>query len=112
MRVREAVIDRMKMGKMKYGHGVRIMDDTVTWGTVKNSWLEMASEELLDAIIYVIADYLRTEEKIHDEEAKDELRGAGGVPSYIPEGQDLRVLKVHPNDEGCPCGGTHVNSLD
>ena len=51
MRVREAVIDRMKMGKMKYGHGVRIMDDTVTWGTVKNSWLEMASEELLDAII-------------------------------------------------------------
>jgi len=72
MRVREAVIDRMKMGKMKYGHGVRIMDDTVTWGTVKNSWLEMASEELLDAIIYVIADYLRTEEKIHDEEAKDD----------------------------------------
>ena len=72
MRVREAVIDRMKLGKMKYGHGVRIMDDTVTWGTVKNSWLEMASEELLDAIIYVIADYLRTEEKIHDEEAKDD----------------------------------------
>ena len=72
MHLREAVIDRMKMGKMKYGHGVRIMDDTVTWGTVKNSWLEMASEELLDAIIYVIADYLRTEEKIHDEEAKDD----------------------------------------
>lgn len=72
MRVREAVIDRMKMGKMKYGHGVRIMDDTVTWGTIKNSWLEMASEELLDAIIYVIADYLRTEEKIHDEGAKDD----------------------------------------
>ena len=72
MRVREAVIDRMKMGKMKYGHGVRIMDDIVTWGTVKNSWLEMASEELLDAIIYVIADYLRTEERIHDEEAKDD----------------------------------------
>jgi len=72
MHLREAVIDRMNMGKMKYGHGVRIMDDTVTWGTVKNSWLEMASEELLDAIIYVIADYLRTEEKIHDEEAKDD----------------------------------------
>ena len=45
------------------------------------------------------------------EEAKDELRGAGGVPSYIPEGQDLRIVKLDPNDEGCPCGGTHVNSL-
>jgi hypothetical protein len=72
MSVREAVLGRLHVGKIKYGHGVRVMDDTVTWGTKKNSWLEMASEELLDAIVYVIADYLRTEEKIHDEDARDD----------------------------------------
>ena len=45
----------------------------------------------------------------HD--AQDELKGAGGVPSYIPMGQDLRVLKLVPEDPGCPCGGTHVDSI-
>lgn len=35
----------------------------------------------------------------------------GGVPSYIPQGQDLRVVKLTPEDEGCPCGGTHVKSV-
>jgi Ser-tRNA(Ala) deacylase AlaX len=35
----------------------------------------------------------------------------GGVPSYIPQGQDLRVVKLTPEDEGCPCGGTHVKNV-
>jgi Ser-tRNA(Ala) deacylase AlaX len=35
----------------------------------------------------------------------------GGVPPYIPAGQDLRVVKLTPEDEGCPCGGTHVKSV-
>ena len=72
MTVREHVIKRLDLGRSKYGHGVRVMDDTVTWGTKKNSWLEMASEELLDAIVYVIADYLRTVEQMYDEDAKDD----------------------------------------
>jgi|TARA_B110000858_G_C17559028_1_gene361643 hypothetical protein len=72
MVVREEVIKRLNLGISKYGHGVRVMDDTVTWGTKKNSWLEMASEELLDAIVYVIADYLRTVEQMYDEDAKDD----------------------------------------
>lgn len=50
---------RMAMGKTKYGHGVRVNDDTTTWGTSKNSWMEMAREEFLDAIVYVVADYIR-----------------------------------------------------
>ena len=49
----------MEMGKNKYGHGVRVDDDTTTWGTNENSWMEMAREEFLDAVIYVIADYIR-----------------------------------------------------
>ena len=77
MTVREHVIKRLDLGRSKYGHGVRVMDDTVTWGTKKDSWLEMASEELLDAIVYVIADYLRTVGNdfyclAHEEEAKDD----------------------------------------
>ena len=53
------ILDRLAMGKEKYGHGVRVDDDTTTWGTKENSWMEMAREEFLDAVIYVIADYIR-----------------------------------------------------
>lgn len=42
------------------------------------------------------------------EEANKELEKAGGVPSYIPVGNELRVLKLTEDDHGCPCGGTHV----
>ena len=45
------------------------------------------------------------------DEAGKELAGIGGVPDYIPVGNDLRVLKLTPGDLGCPCGGTHVHSI-
>lgn len=50
---------RLEKGQKEYGHGIRINDDTRTWGTNVNSWKEMALEELLDAIIYLSADNLR-----------------------------------------------------
>ena len=53
------ILDRLTMGKEKYGHGVRVDDDTTSWGTKENSWMEMAKEEFLDAVVYVIADYIR-----------------------------------------------------
>ena len=34
-----------------------------------------------------------------------------GVPPYIPKGQELRVVKLTQDDEGCPCGGTHVKHV-
>jgi Ser-tRNA(Ala) deacylase AlaX len=46
------------------------------------------------------------------EEANTELSLAGGVPSYIPEGESLRVLKLVEGDHGCPCGGTHVDHVN
>jgi hypothetical protein len=55
-----SVDERLELGKKRYGHGVRVNDDTTTWGTVKNSWIDMCREELLDAFIYVIADYIRS----------------------------------------------------
>lgn len=45
------------------------------------------------------------------QEAQKELEKAGGVPDYIPNGQSLRVLKLTPDDLGCPCGGTHVDHI-
>ena len=45
------------------------------------------------------------------EEAGEQLSKAGGVPSYIPAGTPLRVLKLTEDDAGCPCGGTHVQHV-
>ena len=56
---RDLILERLQLGKTKYGHGVRVNDDTVTWGTKKDSWMHMAKEEFLDGMIYVIADYIR-----------------------------------------------------
>lgn len=53
------LLARLELGLKRYNHGVRVDDDTREWGTSKNSWMEMAREELLDAVIYVIADYIR-----------------------------------------------------
>ena len=46
---------RLDKGKKEYGHGVRVRDDTRKYGTLKNSWREMALEEILDAMIYLAA---------------------------------------------------------
>lgn len=45
------------------------------------------------------------------DEANQHLAKAGGVPEYIPKGSDLRVLKLTEDDNGCPCGGTHVQHV-
>jgi ferredoxin-thioredoxin reductase catalytic subunit len=60
MGISEELLERLQLGLKRYNHGVRVDDDTRTWGTQQNSWMEMAKEELLDAIIYTIADYIRS----------------------------------------------------
>jgi len=45
------------------------------------------------------------------DEAGKQLEKAGGMPPYIPEGSDVRVLKLTEDDAGCPCGGTHVGHV-
>ena len=72
MAVLDDVTTRLELGKSKYGHGVRVNMDTTTWGTPKNSWMEMAKEEFLDALVYVAADYIvkgRKETSVSDMEA-------------------------------------------
>ena len=63
--------ERMAIGKERYGHGVRPGDDTTQWGTKTNDWFEMAEEELLDAIMYVCADYKRTIGDLTDVDPSD-----------------------------------------
>lgn len=60
MDARKELTERLKLGLKRYNHGVRVDDDTRTWGTPVDSWIEMAKEEFLDAIIYIIADYIRS----------------------------------------------------
>jgi hypothetical protein len=57
--MQERIKERMKMGLERYGHGIRLEDDTRQWGTRENSWLEMCEEEILDGIIYSISHKLR-----------------------------------------------------
>ena len=59
MGTRVEILGRLELGLKRYKHGVRVNDDTRMWGTPKNSWIDMAREELLDSIIYIVADYIR-----------------------------------------------------
>jgi hypothetical protein len=64
-RILEIIKERMKVGQERYGHGMRIDDDTKQYGTRKNSWTEMGLEEILDLVIYLSAQILR---KLDEEE--------------------------------------------
>jgi len=55
----EAVRARLDLGRERYGHGIRVNDDTTQWGTKTDSWLEMALEEIDDLAIYVAAQLVR-----------------------------------------------------
>ena len=57
--IKKMILERMKIGKKRYGHGIRVWDDTTDWGTKDDSWLEMALEEALDMSIYIASAILR-----------------------------------------------------
>tara|TARA_B100001094_G_scaffold174576_1_gene168801 strand:- start:704 stop:913 length:210 start_codon:yes stop_codon:yes gene_type:complete len=59
----ELITKRMELGQERYGHGVRVNDDTRQWGTKEDSWNEMALEEVLDGMIYMAAQIIRIMEK-------------------------------------------------
>ena len=60
----EIITERMNMGLERYGHGIRIGDNTQQWGTKDDSWEEMALEEALDGMIYLAASILRIKKRI------------------------------------------------
>jgi hypothetical protein len=71
MGILDELTGRLELGLRKYNHGVRVDDDTRDWGTPVNSWLHMAREEFLDAMIYVAADYIRVSGLKRDESEHD-----------------------------------------
>jgi hypothetical protein len=72
MGILDELTGRLELGLRKYNHGVRTDDDTRDWGTPVNSWLRMAREEFLDAMIYVAADYIRKSGLKRDESEEDD----------------------------------------
>jgi hypothetical protein len=61
-----AIADRLEKGKEAYGHELQPLDNTTKWGTHFDSWLEMAEEEIADAIIYVLTNWIRLVENRTD----------------------------------------------
>ena len=62
---------RLALGYKKYGHGVRIHEDTKeAYGMPTNDWLHMGLEELLDGIIYMTAAILRLQDKMEKDKLK------------------------------------------
>lgn len=39
------------------------------------------------------------------------LEQSGGLPSFIPSGSEVRIVKLTPEDMGQLCGGTHVGHI-
>ena len=73
--IMDLIIARLNLGRERYGHGVRVDDDTRQWGTKDNSWEEMAMEEILDCMIYSAASIIRIKKKRQlSLQTKEELR--------------------------------------
>ena len=58
-RILDTIKERMIVGQERYGHGMRIQDDTTQYGTKTDSWTEMGLEEILDLVIYLSAQIIR-----------------------------------------------------
>ena len=87
----EIIKERMEVGIERYGHGLRVEDDTRQWGTKQDSWVEMGLEEVLDNLIYVAAAMLRIENEKKALQAKiDELEKAA---------KELRQAQMKPQVE-------------
>lgn len=54
---------RLVLGRERYGHGVRVDDDTRQFGTNDNNWETMMMEEALDGMIYAAAQLIRLKRK-------------------------------------------------
>jgi len=77
----ELLRSRMKLGAQRYGHGLRVHDNTRKYGTRDDSWEEMCLEELLDATVYLSGAIIRREKgqkydhfRTQDDSVYDEYR--------------------------------------
>lgn len=54
---------RLELGKVRYGHGVVVDQNTTNFGTKEDDWELMALEEMLDGLIYTTASIIRYRRK-------------------------------------------------
>ena len=66
----ELLKERMEMGIDKYGHGVKVNQNTQDFGTKDDDWELMALEEMLDGLIYTTAQIIRYRRKKNLSEEK------------------------------------------
>jgi len=86
MQLLQSVDERLRLGVRRYGHGVRVR-------APKHSWMEMCREELLDAFIYIIADYIRYKGIISNGRDDNELiRSVANNWSEIDSSQHRMLL--------------------
>ena len=64
---------RMEMGVRKYGHGVKVDQNTQDFGTEDDDWELMALEEMLDGLIYTTAQIIRYRRKKNVSEEKKNI---------------------------------------
>ena len=66
---------RMKLGADRYGHGLRVYDDTREYGTQEDSWEEMGLEEMLDGLVYLSAAIIRRdrEKRYNTHQTNDDI---------------------------------------
>lgn len=66
---------RMKLGAERYGHGIRVYDDTRKYGTKEDSWEEMGLEEMLDGLVYLSSAIIRRdrEKKYNTHKTNDDI---------------------------------------
>lgn len=53
------LMQRLEIGKERYGHGVIVNEDTTQYGTHDDNWETMMMEEALDGMIYAAAQLIR-----------------------------------------------------
>jgi len=87
----DLILDRMEIGRARYGHGLRVEEDTTNFGTPVNSWLHMALEEYLDAYIYVLCDYIRK----HDDYRRTDVEDDNQRILYLMENMDEIESEEH-----------------
>jgi len=93
----ELVSERLDLGKSKYGHGVRTHMDTTTWGTPKDSWIEMAIEEYLDAIVYTVADYIRKFEQPSEPDDNERILELVANPIHMLSECHVKIVEMLKN---------------
>ena len=67
-KILEEIDKRLDLGIKRYGHSIKVSDNTINFGTEEDSWLEMMEQELLDAVIYLTAHLMRKENIQNDAE--------------------------------------------